>query len=311
MPTVLVTGASGFVGGPVCAALGAAGWTVRRAAFTRAGPGDLSIALAPGSDWDAAVAGCDAVVHLAARTHILAETEADPLAAFRHANRDASLNLGRAAAAAGVGRMVFLSSVTVHGNVNPQHLTEASAVAPQTPYARSKLEAEEGLLALSRETGLPVTILRPPLVYGPGVKARFLTMLRWVARGVPLPLGAVRNRRSLIGVGNLADVIATAVSTDHARTATYLVSDDEDVSTPDLIRRLAAAFGRPPRLLPVPVAALEALGGLLGRRAEIGRLTGSLSLDPARVRAELGWSPPETLDAGLRRTASWYVQKRQ
>jgi UDP-glucose 4-epimerase len=234
----------------------------------------------------------------------------DPLGAFRAVNVDGTLNLARQAAQAGVRRFVFLSSIKVNGEGCEEPYREGDAACPQDPYAISKWEAEQGLRQIELETGMDVVILRPPLVYGPGVKANFQRLLAAVDKGWPLPLGAVGNRRSLLYLGNLVDAIQLCLVHPAAAGQTYLVSDGEDVSSPELVRRLARAMGCPARLLPVPPAWLRLAGGLLGRRAVVERLLGSLVVDSSRIRRELGWSPPFRLDAGLAETVQHYLLSR-
>ena len=303
---VLVTGASGFVGGPVCRALAAAGHEVVGAVRPGSPPppgietrpiGDLG----PDTDWSAALAGIGAVVHLAARAHVMAETEADPLAVFRRVNRDGTLGLGRQAAAAGIRRLIFLSSVKVNGESAPpeQPFRGDDPPRPQDAYGIAKAEAEAGL---RQQDGLDLTILRPPLVHGPGVKGNLQRLMAGLRRGLPLPLGSLANRRSLIGVANLADAIRFCLETPASIGQTLLLRDGEDVSSPELIRRLAAAMGVPARLLPVPLPLLRLGGRLTGRSAAIERLTGSLVVDDRPLR-ELGWRPVCDLDQGLRAMA--------
>lgn len=290
--TVLVTGATGFVGRAVCLRLAKAGIPVRPAG--RAEIGDLAQPI----DWAPHLDGATAVVHLAARVHVMRDDAADPLAAFRRINRDATALLAAAATQAGVSRFVFMSSVKAMGEGRDAPYTAADTPAPADPYGISKWEAEKALkgIALGR---MDAVVLRPPLVYGPRVGGNFHTLLRSVDRGVPLPFGAVRNRRSLISVGNLADAVAWALQ---APPGTYLPSDRRDLSTPVLIRAVAAALGRPARLIAVPPAWLRAAGTLLGRRAAIDRLLGSLTVDGALP----GWTPAETPAEALAATAAWY-----
>lgn len=307
--TILVTGANGFVGRVLCEALVTSGRSVRKAVRAAAGDRNAIVVgeVGPATDWRAALSGVGAVVHLAARTHVLRETEPDPLAAYLRVNAEGTERLARSAAARGVRRLVFLSSVKVNGERTGEHpYTENDAPRPEDAYGASKREAEEALARVAVETGLETVVLRPPLVYGPGVKANFLRLMDYVARGVPLPLGAIVNHRSLIFAGNLAHAIVTALETPAAAGHTYLVSDGEDVSTPALIRMLAQAFGVKPRLLPVPLGALRIAATLAGKRAELARLAGSLQVDSSRIRRELGWRPPFTLAQGLELTARWY-----
>ncbi len=315
---VLVTGATGFVGGAVTRALTEAGHAVRAAARRAADVGRLPPGLdsaavgdlSPTTDWHPALKDIDAVVHLAGRAHVLKEDAADPLAECRPINRDATLNLARQAAQAGVKRFVFVSTVKVNGEGRETPYTALDYPEPHDAYAISKWEAEQGLHEIAAQTGLEVVILRPPLIYGPGVKANFLRLLQVVDRGIPLPLGAVRNRRSLLYVENFASALLACLTRLEAAGKTYFVRDGEDVSSAELVRRLARALGRPARLAPVPPALLRAAGTLLGKKAAVERLLGSLTVDDAPLRQELGWTPPFTLAEGLAATARWYQQQR-
>jgi len=307
---ILVTGANGFVGRVLCERLAAAGCKVRKAVRTPV-PG-LPDAVAVGdisahTDWRAALEGASHVVHLAARTHVLRETVADPIAEYRRINVDGTERLARSAAERGVRRLLFLSSVKVNGeSTGERAFTEGDAPRPEDAYGVSKWEAEQALARIAAETGLEVVVLRPPLVYGPGAKGNLLRLMSLVARGVPLPLGAMDNRRSLLYAGNLADATIKALAAPQATGNTYLLSDGEDVSTPELVRLLAQALGVRPRLFPFPLAMLNLAASLAGRRAELARLTGSLRVDGSRIRHELGWRPPVTLAQGLEHTARWY-----
>lgn len=315
---LLITGASGFVGLALCNTLrqpGLAAHSVVPAVRVAHGlPGEKVIGEINGrTDWRAAVTGMDAVVHLAARVHVMRDAAADPLAAYRAVNVEGTLHLARQAAAAGVRRFVFVSSIKVNGEERTTAYTEADTPAPEDAYALSKWEAEQGLRQIAAATGLEVVILRPPLVYGPGVGANFLALLRAVARGMPLPLGAINNQRSLIYVGNLADAIVRCLEHPAAAGKTFLVSDAETVSTTELIRRMAAALGRPARLLPMPPSLLHAAARLAkkfpkGRTAPAlaRRLLDSLAIDSRAIRRDLDWSPPFTLNEGLWQTAQWY-----
>jgi UDP-glucose 4-epimerase len=254
------------------------------------------------TDWAAALAGCDAVVHLAARVHVMHDTAEDPLALYRATNTDATLNLARQAAQAGVKRFVFVSTIKVNGEGRDAPYRETDAAAPGDAYAISKWEAEQGLQRIAQETGLEVVILRPPLVYGPGVKANFRRLLDTVARGRPLPLGAIHNKRSLLYLGNFVDAIRACIEHPAAAGQTFLLDDGRPVSTPELIRAVARAMGKPARLLPVPVGVLEFTGALLGKRAAVARLTGSLHVDSSAIRSRLDWTPPYSMEAGLAAT---------
>lgn len=306
---VLVTGANGFVGRALCDALAVSGRRVRRA--VRAETAGLEDAIAVGdicgsTDWGRALDSVSCVVHLAARTHVLRETASDPLAEYRRINVDGTDALARQAARAGVRRVVFLSSIKVNGEAAAAPFTERDAPRPEDGYGISKWEAEQALARAAAEGAMEFVILRPPLVYGPGVRGNFLRMMRLVARGVPLPIASIANRRSLIYLGNLVDAIVAVSGSPRAAGRTFLVSDGEDVSTPDLARAIAHALGVPPRLLPCPRTVLELGAALTGRRAELARLTGSLQVDGSALRRELGWSPRHTLAQGLAETARWY-----
>ncbi len=311
--SVLVSGATGFVGQALVDALRTQQRQVRRA-LRKTAPGnttdDIIVGdIGPDTDWRPALQGIDCVVHLAARTHVLQESAADPLTAYRCINVGGTRQLAQQAAAAGVRRFVFLSSIKVTGESTGEHpFTANDAPQPQDAYGITKREAEDVLRQIGADTGMEIVILRPPLVYGPGVKGNFLRLLRAVARGTPLPLASINNRRSLVYVGNLVDAIITCMDSPAAAGKTFLVSDSEDVSTPALIRRLAAALGMPPRLLPCPPALLHLGAALLGKHAAVMRLTGSLVVDSSALRQELGWQPRYSLDQGLNATAQWYHQ---
>lgn len=303
----LVSGASGFVGRALCGYLPAAGHVavpaVRRKSAL-AGEfvvGDIDGAAA---GWTAALDSCDAVVHLAARVHVMHETLDDPGALYRATNTEATLNLAREAAQAGVKRFVFVSSIKVNGEGRDAPYRETDAPSPEDPYAISKWEAEQGLWRIAEETGMEVVVLRPPLVYGPGVKANFRRLIDTVARGWPLPLGAVHNRRSLLYLGNFVDAIQVCLEHPAATGQTFLLDDGAPVSTPELIRALARAMGRRARLLSVPVPMLALAGALVGKRAAMDRLTGSLWLDSSLIRSRLNWTPPYSMEAGLAATVA-------
>ncbi|HET9405083.1 MAG TPA: SDR family oxidoreductase [Burkholderiales bacterium] len=309
---VLITGADGFVGRMLCEALAAAGRRVKRA--LRAVQPGLPDAVAVGdiggeTDWRAALEAASAVVHLAARTHVLRETAADPLAEYRRVNVDGTRRLAQQAVRCGVRRLVFVSSIKVNGEATGRPFTENDAPRPGDAYGISKWEAEQALARVAAETGLEVVVLRPSLVYGPGVKGNFLRLMNLVARRVPLPLASIANRRSLVYAGNLVDAVLKAIDAPGAAGRTYLISDGEDVSTPDLVRALAQALGVAPRLLPCPPAALMIGATLAGRRAELARLAGSLQVDAAAARRDLGWRPRFTLSQGLAETARWYYSQ--
>jgi nucleoside-diphosphate-sugar epimerase len=303
--TIAVTGASGFVGRALCASLREQGRTVlplvRNATVEQADAhvvGDLG----PETDWSHALHGVDCVVHCAARVHVMQDDAPDPLGAFRRVNVEGTQTLAMAAAAAGVRRLVFVSSLKVHGEQTlPGVPFQAhTPPAPQDAYGRSKWEAEQALWEVSSTTGLEVVVVRPPLVYGPGVKANFMRLMQLVANGFPLPLGGIHNQRSLLALGNLTDLLQ--ICTEHSAAAgqTFLASDDQDMSTPELIRGLAAAMGRRAALLPVPVSWLRLAGRLTGQTPQIERLMGSLQVDIGHTRGVLSWVPPLTVQQGLK-----------
>jgi nucleoside-diphosphate-sugar epimerase len=309
----LVTGATGFVGRALVRRLLADGRAVRAA--VRRAPEALPAGaetvtvddIGPGTDWRAALDGVDAIVHLAARAHVLRDSSADAHAHYRAVNSLGALRLAEDAAAAGVRRFVFLSSARVHGDrTTGAPFTESSPLLAEDPYGRSKADAERGLAALGAAGHLDPVILRPPLVYGPGARGNFARLVALVARGVPLPLGAVRNRRSLIFVDNLADAIVRSLDHPAAAGETFMVSDGEDLSTPELVRRIARALGKPARLVPVPPALLRLGGTLAGRSDDVARLLDDLVVDSSKIRALLGWSPVVRLNEGLDQTAAWY-----
>jgi UDP-glucose 4-epimerase len=303
---VLVTGANGFVGRALCAQLIIAGHVVKPSVRSKAGlPNEVVVGdIGSSTDWRRALEGCDAVVHLAARVHMMRDDAHDPLALYRETNTDATLSLARQAAEARVKRFVFVSTIKVNGEGRDSAYRDTDVPAPEDAYAISKWEAEQGLRQISRETGLEVVILRPSLVYGPGVKANFQRLIQTVAHGWPLPLGAIRNRRSVLFVGNFVDAIRLCIEHPAAAGQTFLLDDGEPVSTPDLVRATARAMGRPARLLSMPVWVLEVAGVLLGRRAAVARLTGSLYVDSSAIRLRLGWVPPYSMEAGLAATVA-------
>jgi nucleoside-diphosphate-sugar epimerase len=310
---ILVTGATGFVGRALVRRLLADGRAVRAAVRPAsealpAGAETVTVDdIGPDTDWRTALAGVDAVVHLAARAHVLRDSSADAHARYRAVNTLGALRLAEAAAAAGIRRFVFLSSARVHGDhTTGSPFNESSPLLAEDPYGRSKADAERGLAALGTTGRLEPVILRPPLVYGPGARGNFARLVALVARGVPLPLGTVRNRRSLIFVGNLVDAIVRSLDHPSAAGETFMVSDREDLSTPDLVRRIARALGKPARLVPVPAALLRLGGALAGRSDDVARLLDDLVVDSSKIRAFLGWSPVLTLDEGLAQTAAWY-----
>ena len=307
----LITGPSGFVGRALSAQVSRSGhevsFVVRGREEAHNIPGAFLIQeLNASTQWNRAVQEADVVLHLAARVHVMQDTTADPIAAFRSVNVGGTLNLARQAAQAGVKRFVFISTAKVNGeSTQPDRpFTEADIPNPQDAYSLSKYEAEQGLRQISADTGMEVVIIRPPLVYGPGVKANFATLMQAVRQGRPLALGSVNNRRSLVALDNLVDFILVCMTHPQAANETFLVSDGNDLSTAELVRGLARAAGVSPRLLPVPVWALQAGAMLLGKEDEVQRLCGSLQLDISKARNLLGWRPPVVVEEGLRRAVA-------
>jgi nucleoside-diphosphate-sugar epimerase len=308
---LLITGASGFIGRRLAALAAARGLPTRLATRT---PDSMSAAgsdvvqtpaLDGDADWMRVLQGIDAVAHCAARVHVLRERSVDPRSEYRRVNVDSTLRLARCAAIAGVRRFIFLSSIGVNGSETfgrPFRMEDPAS--PDTHYAWSKYEAEEGLRRLSHETGLEVVVLRPPLVYGYGAKGNWETLVRWVGSGVPLPLGAIHNKRSLMGVDNLVDLMLLCAHHPAAANRTFLVSDGEEISTTELVKAMAGALGRRLRLIPVPAAWLRFAARLSGRTDAVRKILGSLEIDSSASRRELGWSPPFTVAGGLRRFAA-------
>ncbi len=312
--SVLVTGANGFVGRAVCEVLHQRGITViaavrepvtQKTIFRKVSVDDINVQ----TDWKLALIGIEVVIHLAARVHVMDDCVADPLAEFLEVNLHGTGNLARQAAAAGVKRFVYVSSIKVNGEYTAkQPFNESDQPHPQDPYAISKWQAEQALRAIAEETGMEVAIVRPPLVYGPNVKANFARLLKTIDKGIPLPLANICNLRSLIYVGNLVDGLINCATHPAAAGQTYLVSDGEDVSTPQLIRALANALHRPDRVFPMPLAIMRGVAKCFGKSAAIDRLTQSLVVDSSKIRKDLGWQPPYTMAQGLQATADWYRQ---
>jgi len=314
---LLITGATGFVGNAVLARGRSDPAGLVRAATRRRGsdfPNNVESVLvgdlAPETDWRSAVTGIDAIVHAAARVHVMRDGTADPLNEFRRVNVAGTLNLARQAVAAGVHRFVFISSIKVNGEETPpnQPYTADDIPAPVDFYGISKHEAELGLIQLAERTGLEVVVIRPPLVYGPGVKGNFLALMRWLHRGIPLPFGAIQNQRSLMARDNLVDLIMTCLRHPAAANQVFLASDGDDMSTPALLRRVAAALDSPIHLIPVPASILRAGACVLGKADWAQRLCCSLQADIGKTKKLLGWAPPVRVDDGLRQTARYFLE---
>ncbi|MDI1307808.1 MAG: SDR family oxidoreductase [Methylotenera sp.] len=304
---ILLTGANGFVGQAFYAeaitrGLNVLGVTRTNSALLHSINNILVGDIGGTTDWTLALEGCDVVVHLAARVHVMQETSNNPLAEFRRLNVVGTERLARCAAKAGVKRFVYVSSIKVHGEeTSGNHIyCEQDVPAPQDPYGVSKWEAEQALHKIAKETGLEVVVVRPPLVYGAGVKGNFAQMLSVLARGLPLPFASVTNRRSLIYIENLVDALILCATHPAAAGQTYLVSDGEDISTSDLLKKLSLAMDKSPRLFPFPVALLKLAGRLVGKSDQIARIVGSLQVDSSKIRRELGWVPPFSVDEGLK-----------
>jgi nucleoside-diphosphate-sugar epimerase len=299
-----ITGANGFVGKYLCNQLEVKAHTIVRIVRNSCTPYEQAVGdIGPQTAWVALLGGCDVVVHLAARVHVIQDTAIDPLTAFRLINVDGALNLARQAAAVGVRRFVFVSSVKVNGESTEfgKTFAETDPPHPLDDYGQSKQEAELGLRHIAADTGMEVVIIRPPLVYGFGVKANFASLMRAVKKGVPLPLGAVHNQRSLIGIDNLVDFLITCIDHPLAANETFLVSDGQDVSVPELVRGLADAMGVKAHLLPIPVSVLQFGAALLGKRDAVNRLCENLQVDIDKARKLLAWTPPISIYEGLRR----------
>jgi len=317
--SILITGANGFVGKPLCEELLRQGQSVR--ASMRLGRRDnvsignietVSIDVLDGAtDWTEALSGINVVVHLAARVHVVKDNSGDPLDELRKVNVEGAWNLARQAAEAGVRRFIFISSIKVNGEgtLPGRPYTAEDQPAPVDPYGISKFEAEDALRRLAYETGMEVVIIRPPLVYGPGVKANFHSMMHWLLKGVPLPLGAIHNKRSFVALDNLVDLIITCIDHPAAANQTFLVGDGEDMSTTELLLRLGKALDKPVKLVPVPIWMLKAGAALLGRQYMSQRLCNSLQVDISKTCELLGWHPPVSVDDALKKTAADFLQR--
>ncbi len=309
---ILVTGANGFVGSRLLQYIRMTmPLMALHAAFRFKGEyvvGDIGSS----TDWTRALLGVDIVIHLAARVHIMEDSSKDPLAEYRLVNVDGTLNLAKQAAASGVRRFIFLSSIKVNGEGTApgQFFSENSKPNPLDPYGISKYEAEEGLKAICEQTGMEYVIIRPPLIYGPGVRANFQKLLQAVEKGFPLPFGCINNRRSMLALDNLIDFIVLVANDPRAANQIFLLSDGQDLSSKELACKIALALGLVPRVFPMSTALLKLLGVMVGRSAAVERLLGSLQIDSSKARDLLGWAPPISVDEGVARTIRHYLEKR-
>ncbi len=315
--TVLVTGASGFIGSALCAILYQKGYQIKGVArylpvlnnkdekyeFITTGP------LERFHDWPKLLNNVDIIIHLASRVHEMGLTGFDDLQQYRQVNVRVTERLIRAAVATGVKRFIFVSSVKAVGEGGIDPYTDSTPAQPTDPYGISKLEAEHIVSSVGEETGIEAVTLRLPLVYGPGVKANFLKLLNLVYSGIPIPLAGVDNRRSMVYMGNLLDALLLCLQRKEAVGGTYFISDGEDLSTPELIRRIAVAFRKPARLIPFPSRLVRFAAAMIGKQREVARLYGSLQVDTLKIRHELAWEPPFSVDAGIHATAQWYLNK--
>jgi len=304
---ILITGANGFVGSYLAKKLSnlpAVKLTLaaRVASTTQLVKTFKVNQIDSTTEWSEALVGCQSVVHTAARAHVMKDEVADPLTEYRRVNVDGTLNLARQAAEAGVRRFIFISSIKVNGEQTliGKPFTAEDIPAPEDAYGISKYEAEQGLLQIAADSGLEVVIIRPPLVYGPGVKGNFSSMMQVVKKGFPLPLGAINNMRSLVALDNLVDLIITCINHPAAANQVFLAGDGEDLSTTELLRGVAKAAGVSSRLIPVPVSVLRFVASLLGKKEVSQRLLGSLQVDISKTRDLLGWTPPLSVEEGLR-----------
>ena len=312
MRNVLITGANGFVGRALCESLAQNGNRIRPVIRSEYGIiGDITPFVVNqidlNTDWAAALTDVEVIVHLASRVHQRQEGSNDSIQAYRRVNTEGTLNLARQAVAAGVKRFVFVSTIKVNGEGGDSVYSEDDTPCPMDSYAISKWEAEKGLVSISETTGMEVVIIRPPLVYGPEVKANFLSMMQWLYRGIPLPLGAIHNKRSLLALGNLVDLVTRCMTHPAAANQLFLASDGDDLSTSELLVRTASAIGVEARLIGIPERWVEIVAARMGKRDLSRRLCGSLQVSISKAQTVLGWSPPIPVDEGLRITAKHFL----
>lgn len=308
---ILITGANGFIGSVILAALEARGIQVRGAVRTFAKNTNVTVGdIGPNTNWLAALVAVDTVIHTAARVHVMNDDVLDPLVEFRRVNTEGTLSLAHQAVKTGVKRFIYLSSIKVNGEYSESgsSFSPDDGFIPNDPYGLSKYEAEQGLLALAEETGMAVVIIRPPLVYGPGVKGNFCSLMKWIDRGVPLPLGDINNQRSLVALDNLVSFIIHCIHHPKAVNEIFLISDGADVSTTDLLRKVAQAFDKTPRLIPVPVWLMNFAAKLIGKNYVADRLFDSLQIDSSKAGELLGWRPVITMDQQLKETVEAYLK---
>lgn len=319
MKKILVTGASGFLGSALMTQL------VDNVEFTplaalRRDYSQLSAKvksvvvgdLHASTDWEQALFEVDVVIHTAARVHVMNDSVSNPLTEFRRVNFEGTMALARQAAESNVKRFIFISSIKVNGEMTADEVPflPNDKFVPDDPYALSKYETEQGLLALAEETGLEVVIIRPPLVYGPGVRANFASMISWVQKGVPLPFGAIHNQRSLVALDNLVSFIVHCIGHPKAANEIFLISDNKDVSTTELLQNVAMAFGKKARLVPIPAGLMSFAAKLVGKGDMADRLFGSLQIDSSKARELLSWEPVTTMGEQLKKTADAYLNEK-
>ncbi len=314
--TILLTGATGFVGAALCESLCQQGYpltaAVRRTSSSLPVAAKQSLIgdLSSDTDWSSALSGINTVIHLAARAHIMRDSATDPLSAFRQTNTVATLHFAQQAADAGVSRFVYISSIKVNGeNTGDTPFTPETCFTPSDPYGLSKYEAEQGLMKIAQQTDMEIVIIRPPLIYGAGVKGNFLSLFQWLNSGIPLPLGLIQNQRSLVYIGNLIDLIITCIKHPAAANQVFLVSDSEDISTTELLRCMGSALGKSARLVPVQPKLIELCANLLGKQDAVQRLLGNLQVDISKTKQLLSWEPKIGMNEGLQKTAEWYLEQ--